>query len=61
MGNQSQSVENPELLKLPVYKPGAGQNIAFRTSPATRISASVVSAFPVHSTFFFFFADPLEA
>ena len=47
--------DNPQLSKALALRPGVGQTIALYALLAARKSA-LVSAFPLHSTFFFFFS-----
>ena len=44
--------ENPELPKLPCFKPSVGQEIYFHALPTARNSAFLISAHLVHSTSF---------
>ena len=48
--------ENPELCKVPSFKPGVGWNITLQASPAVGNSFFMTSTFPFHSTASFFFS-----
>ena len=47
------SVENPELKKCLLFKPGAGPYIATYATPTARTSSLLISTLPVHSPAFF--------
>ena len=50
--NKASSAENPELLKIPSFKPRIGQNIASHALPTGRNSVFLISTFLAHSTSF---------